>query len=91
MTFHHPFTLKGIERPFPHGNYEVVIDAELIADTTRPAYRQVSTLIHLPPQAHRPSSIKRVNVDLSDLLAAHGRDQAMKRGFNAIDQGSRAF
>jgi hypothetical protein len=77
MTFHHPFTLKGAERPFPLGNYEVVIDAELTDETFHPIYRQVSTLIYLPPQAHRPSSIKRVNVELSDLLAAHGRDQAM--------------
>jgi hypothetical protein len=76
MTFHHPFTLNGVERPFPLGNYEVVIDAELIADTIRPVYRQVFTLIYLQP--HRPSSIRRVNVDLSDLLAAHDRDQGMK-------------
>jgi hypothetical protein len=78
MTFDYPFTLKGVERPFPLGNYEVVVDAELIADTIHPAYRQVSTLIYLPPQAHRPSSIRRVNVDLSDLRAAHDRDQGMK-------------
>ena len=77
MTFHHPFTLKGVKHPFPLGDYEVVVDVELIADTIRPAYRQVSTLIFLPLQAHLPSSIRRVNVDLSDLLAAHDRDQGM--------------
>jgi hypothetical protein len=78
MTFCHPFTLKGAARPFPLGDYEVVIDAELTGESYSPTYRQVSTLIHVPPQAYRPSSIKRVNIDLSDLLAAHHRDQAMK-------------
>jgi hypothetical protein len=76
MTFHHPFTLNGVARPFPLGDYEVVSDAELITDAIRPVYRQVFTLIHL--QLHRRSSIRRVNVDLSDLLAAHDRDQDMK-------------
>jgi len=68
--------MAGVERPFPFGNYEVVNDAELIADAIRPVYRQVFALIYSQP--HRPSSIGRVDVDLSDLLAAHDRDQGMK-------------
>ncbi len=78
MKFHQAFALRGVKQPFPLGDYEVVLDAELIADTICPAYRQIFTLIHLPLRAHVPSSIRRVNVDLSDLLAAHGRDQKIK-------------
>ena len=77
MTFQHPFSLKGIERQLAPGQYEVVTDEELIEELSFPVYRRVSTLIFLPPQVHKPSSIEMVNVDPADLAAAHTRDQAM--------------
>ena len=77
LTFQHPFTLKGVGRQLAPGQYEVVTDAELIDELLVPVYRSVTTLIFLPAQAHRPSSIARVNVDPADLAAAHARDQAM--------------
>jgi len=77
LRFEHPFSLKGRRRQLAPGRYEVVTDEELIGELLVPVYRRVSTLIFLPPQAHRPSSIEMVDVDPADLAAAHMRDQAI--------------
>jgi hypothetical protein len=61
LTFKHPFSLKGVDRPLAPGKYEVVSDEELIEELSFPVYRRVSTLIFLPP--HGSSSIEMVNVD----------------------------
>jgi hypothetical protein len=76
MTFQHPFSLKGIERPLAAGQYEVVSDEELIEELMFPVYRRVSTLIFVPAQTSSQSSIEMVNVDPLELTAAHERDQA---------------
>ncbi len=76
MTFQHPFSLRGVERSLAAGQYEVVTDEELIEELSFPVYRRVSTLIFLPAQAYKPSSIEMVNVDPADLAAAHARDKA---------------
>jgi hypothetical protein len=76
MTFQRPFSLKGVERQLAPGQYEVVTDEELIEELSFPAYRRIATLIFLPADAHRPSSIEMVNVDPADLAAAHARDCA---------------
>jgi hypothetical protein len=76
LTFRRPFSLTGVDRQLAAGTYEVVSDEELIQEFSSPVYRRVSTLIFLPTQAHRPSSIAMVNVDPADLNAAHARDLA---------------
>jgi hypothetical protein len=78
MTFKHPFSLKGVDRPLAPGDYEIVTDEELIQEPLSPVYRSVSTLIFLPAQSHRPSSIKQVNVDPAEVVAAYHRDQGMQ-------------
>jgi len=77
LRFLHPFTLKGIGRQLPPGNYEIVSDEELIEELSFPVYRRVATLIFVPGEAYRKSSIEMVNVDPQELAAAHERDQAM--------------
>ena len=77
LTFRHPFTLHGAGRQLVPGRYELVSDEELIDEVFVPVYRRVATLIFLPAQSHRPSSIEMVNVDPADLAAAHARDRAM--------------
>jgi hypothetical protein len=76
ITFQRPFSLKGVERQLAPGQYEVVTDEELIEELSFPVYRRVATLIFLPVDAHRPSSIEMVNVDPADLAAAYARDRA---------------
>ena len=49
VTFARPFTLKGVDRILPAGNYRVVTDEELIEELSFPVYRRVSTMIFVPP------------------------------------------
>jgi hypothetical protein len=87
LTFRHPFSLKGIDRLLAPGQYEVVSDEELIGEMSFPVYRQVSTLIFLPAQMHRQSTVEMVNVDPADLAAAHERDQATVSAMPAAAPG----
>ncbi len=82
-TFRHPFSLQGVDRQLAAGQYEVVTDEELIEELSFPVYRRVATLIFLPAQAHRPSSIEMVNVDPEDLAAAHARDATLSAASGA--------
>jgi hypothetical protein len=47
VTFWHPFHLDGIEGLQPPGHYTVDTDEQLIASSTRPAWRRVATTITL--------------------------------------------
>lgn len=77
LEFLHPFSLKGLGRWLPPGHYEVVFDEELTEDLLIPRYRRVSTLLCVPREAGRQSSVAMVGVDAEDLKAAHARDRAM--------------
>jgi hypothetical protein len=72
VTFARPFTLKGVDRILPAGNYRVVTDEELIEELSFPVYRRVSTMIFVP--AKSASSVEMVAVDPQDLQAAQERD-----------------
>jgi hypothetical protein len=88
LSFQHPFTLKGAGRSLAPGCYELVSDEELIDEVFVPVYRRVATLIFLPAQAHRQSSVARLNVDVADLAAAHARDQETLSAAPAVRRAS---
>jgi hypothetical protein len=73
VIFLHPFTLKGVDRTLPPGEYRVVTDEELIEGLSFPAYHRTSTMIFVPAQS-RSSSIEMVTIDPLDLQAAQQRD-----------------
>jgi hypothetical protein len=75
LTFRRPFSVKGVSRTLPAGDYELVPDQELTAEFYLPAYRPVVALIHIPSQTHRCSSFVKASVDLADILASHRQDQ----------------
>ena len=75
LTFDHPFSLKGIDRPLAPGQYEVVTDEELIEELSFPVYRRVSTMIFVPMRSNHPSSVEMVTIDPRDLQAAQDRDR----------------
>ena len=52
-TFSKPFTLKGVDRPLPAGDYRVTTDEELIEGWPFPVYRRVATMIFVPGLAPR--------------------------------------
>jgi hypothetical protein len=76
MTTRHPFTLKGVDRTLPPGEYQIVTDEELIEGLSFPVYRRISTMIFVPAQLHRGSSVEMVTIDPLDLQAAEDQDAA---------------
>src|SRR5271167_2830855 len=74
VTFACPFLLKGIDRELAAGSYRVVTDEELIEELSFPVYRRVSTMIFVPAESHRASSVEMVAVDPRDLQEAEDRD-----------------
>ena len=75
VVFLHPFTLKGVDRTLPPGEYQTVTDEEMIEGLSFPVYRRISTMIFVPAQSHS-SSIEMVTIDPLDLQAAQQRDAA---------------
>jgi hypothetical protein len=51
-AFHKSFSLKGVDRLLPAGNYRVTTDEELIESLSFPVYRRVATMILVPGQGH---------------------------------------
>jgi hypothetical protein len=76
LTFSGPFSLKGVDHELPAGDYRVVTDEELIEGLSFPVYRRISTMIFVPAQSHRASSVEMVTVDPLDLQAALELDAA---------------
>lgn len=74
VAFNKPFSLKGIDRVLPAGEYRVVTDEELIEAISFPVYRRVATMIFVP--ADVASSMEMVAIDPLDLRAALDRDAA---------------
>ena len=70
VVFSRPFLLKGIDRLLPAGDYRVVTDEEIIDGLSFPVYRRVATMIFVPAQSYRASSIEMVTIDPQDLQAA---------------------
>jgi hypothetical protein len=54
-----------------------VTDEQLIEELSFPVYRRVSTMIFVPGQSNRASSVEMVTIDPHDLQTAQDRDKAM--------------
>ena len=74
VLFSHSFELKGIDRILPPGEYRIVTDEELIEELSFPVYRRVATIIFVPAESYRTSSIEMVAIDPQELQAAQERD-----------------
>ena len=72
VKFSKPFTMEGVGRVLPAGNYEVVTDEELIEGLSFPVYRRVATMMLAPTQTFH--SIEMLTIDPRDLAAAVERD-----------------
>ena len=74
VVFSHSFELKGIDQILPPGEYRIVTDEELIEELPFPVYRRVATMIFVPAETHRASSVEMVAIDPQELQAAQERD-----------------
>ena len=81
-----PFTLKGVDRILPPGEYRVVTDEELIEKLSFPVYRRVATMIFVPADSHRASSVEMVTIDPLDLKEAQDRDVEIPEASSATVQ-----
>lgn len=68
ITFKHTFKIRGIDRPLPAGDYEVVTDEEMIEGLSFAAFRRVATLIMVPSATSHGSTemISIGSIDLAD-------------------------
>jgi hypothetical protein len=78
VKFGNPFTMEGVGRVLPAGNYEVVTDEELIEGVSFPVYRRVATMMLAPTQTSH--SIEMLTIDPRDLAAAVERDTLAVKG-----------
>ena len=74
VTFAHPFLLKGVDRILAAGDYRIVTDEELIEELSFPVYRRVATMIFVPAESGRASTVEMVTIDPQDLQAAQELD-----------------
>lgn len=74
IKFGNPFSIEGIGRVLPAGNYEVVTDEELIEGLSFPVYRRVATMMLAPIQSSHAPSIEMLTIDPLDLAAALERE-----------------
>ena len=81
-----PFTLKGVDRILPPGEYRVVTDEELIEKLSFPVYRRMATMIFVPADSHRASSVEMVTIDPLDLKEAQDRDVEIPEASSATVQ-----
>jgi hypothetical protein len=80
VTFGRPFSLAGVGRTLPAGSYDVVTDEELIEGLSFPAYRRLATMMLVPAQSGRGSSVEMLTVDPLELAAAQERDLVAASG-----------
>ena len=72
VTFHRPFSVKGVDRLLPPADYRVVTDEELIEGLSFTAYHRISTAIFVPAQSG--SAVEMVTIEPLDLQAALAQD-----------------
>lgn len=88
VRFVHPFTIEGVDRELPPGDYRIVTEEEPIEGLSFLAYRRISTAIVVPltmqrsisPRADRFASVEIVRVMPADLARAQRRDAAQSAG-----------
>lgn len=76
LTFSHPFTLKGVGRKLPAGEYELVTDEELIQELSFPVYRRTASWI-MAPAEDAIGTTEMIPIDLAEFAAAHKRDSVL--------------
>jgi hypothetical protein len=73
-AFRNPFSLNGVDRVLAPGDYRVTTDEELIESLSFPVYRRVATMIFVPGEEHRRSTVEMFAIDPLDLQAAWEKD-----------------
>jgi hypothetical protein len=67
--------LAGLDEQQPAGAYQVETDEAQIEDVSFPAFRRISTVIHLHPTRDQPGITQMMTVDPLELDRALARDR----------------
>ncbi|EYD71498.1 hypothetical protein Rumeso_04899 [Rubellimicrobium mesophilum DSM 19309] len=76
VTFVHPFRIADYEDELPAGDYQVVMDEELLEGRSFEAYRRTGTYLLVGSQAGGRGTAEMRPIDPRDLEAALVRDRA---------------
>lgn len=76
MTFANDFTLPGYPGVLPKGEYQVLVDEELIQGLSFDAYRRTATYLMVPGSGVNAGRSELRSTTAADLDAALERDQA---------------
>jgi len=85
VTFSSPFSLPGISRELPAGDYEVVVEEELLLGLTFEAWRRTATYLTVNGRGGHSGRTELHAISDSDLNMALKRDAAMNRNIDDID------
>ncbi len=76
LTFSNPFTLSGYPGDFPSGDYEVLVEEELLQGLNFKAYRRTATYLTVSGKRVRAGRSELRATTESDLKEALSRDAA---------------
>jgi hypothetical protein len=76
VTFSNPFTLPGIPGDLPAGDYDVLIEEELLQGLSFVAYRRTATYLTVRGRGGHAGRTELRTISDSDLKEALGRDAA---------------
>lgn len=74
VTFTRPVSIAGIGRTLAAGNYDVVIDEELIEGLSFASYRRLATMIMVPGAQPHQHSTEMIAISAADLSEARKQD-----------------
>ena len=76
VTFAHPFRLSGFEADLPPGDYEVVVEEELIQGLSFEAFHRTGSYLLVRGPGRSSGTVEMRPIDLQDLEAALSRDRS---------------
>ena len=85
VVFSRPFALSGYSDELPAGNYEVVVEEELLQGLSFEAYRRTATYLTVHGEGGRAGRTEMRPTTERDLEAALGRDRASANEANASE------
>lgn len=88
ITLLHPFRLSGMDDVLPPGRYLVETEEERLEGVSFPAYRRLSTVIHLAGRPHSSETARIVTVDPAELAAIRDNDAQMEKAAPTLADGA---
>ena len=82
VTFSNPFTLSGYPGDLPAGDYEVLVEEELLQGLSFEAYRRTATYLTVRGRGSHAGRSELRAISDSDLKEALGRDAALSQTNN---------